>query len=165
VARYLQSAFTRRQSDRAAHPAMAVSEWYIVNESPDGFGLRYSRGDPGHFDIGDLVGVRPRERSRVHICLIRRVNNVGHGRLELGVQELSPLALPIPLTASPDSDSQEAILLPRLPGFGNMSGLAAPAGVLASGGEVIWSRNNLSFRHQLGRRVEGNHKTELFLLA
>ena len=165
VARYLQSAFTRRQSDKAGHPIMPVSEWYIVNESPDGFGLRYSRGDPGNFDVGDLVGVRPRERSRVHICLIRRVSNAGHGRFELGVQELSPLALPIPLTADENSHSRDAILLPRLPGFGNASGLAAPTGVLYSGGEVIWSRNNLSFRHQLGRRVEGNHRTELFLLA
>ena len=165
VARYLQSAFTRRQTDKGAHAAMPVSEWYIVNESPDGFGLRYSRGDPGNFDVGDLVGVRPRERSRVHICLIRRVSNAGHGRFELGVQELSPLALPIPLTADPASHSREAILLPRLPGFGNASGLAAPAGVLYPGGEVIWSRNNLSFRHQLGRKVEGNHRTELFLLA
>jgi cyclic-di-GMP-binding protein len=165
VAKYLQSAFTRRQSDTPNHPSMPVSEWYIVNESPDGFGLRYSRGDPGSFDVGDLVGVRPRERSRVHICLIRRVSNSGHGRFELGVQELSPLALPIPLAADPNSNARDAILLPRLPGFGNVSGLAAPAGILFSGGEVIWSRNNLSFRHQLGRRIEGNHRTELFLLA
>jgi cyclic-di-GMP-binding protein len=165
VAKYLQSAFTRRQTDHGTHPDMPVSEWYIVNESPDGFGLRYSRGDPGSFDVGDLVGVRPRERSRVHICLIRRVSNSGHGRFELGVQELSPLALPIPLSPSADLDLGEAILLPRLPAFDNASGLAAPAGLLSSGGEVIWSRNNLSFRHQLGRRVEGNHRTELFLLA
>jgi cyclic-di-GMP-binding protein len=165
IAKYLQSAFTRRQTDQCNHPNMPVSEWYIVNESPDGFGLRYSRGDSGNFDVGDLVGVRPRERSRVHICMIRRVSNSGHGRFELGLQALSPLALPIPLAATPDSDAHDAILLPRLPGFGNVSGLAAPAGVLSSGGEVIWSRNNLSFRHQLGRRVEGNHRTELFLLA
>lgn len=165
VAKYLQSAFTRRQGDQRSHPGMPVSEWYIVNESPDGFGLRYSRGDPGCLDVGDLIGVRPRERSRVHICLIRRVSNAGHGRFELGVQELSPLALPIPLASDTDSDAHDAILLPRLPGFGNLSGLAAPAGVLSSGGEVIWSRNNLSFRHQLGRRVDGNHRTELFLLA
>jgi cyclic-di-GMP-binding protein len=165
VAKYLQSAFTRRQSDQRNHPAMPVSEWYIVNESPDGFGLRYSRGDPGCLDVGDLIGVRPRERSRVHICLIRRVSNSGHGRFELGVQELSPLALPIPLATDPNCDARDAILLPRLPGFDNLSGLAAPTGVLSSGGEVIWSRNNLSFRHQLGRKVEGNHRTELFLLA
>lgn len=165
VANYLQSAFTRRQSDIGLHGRIPVSEWYIVNESPDGFGLRYSRGDPGNFDVGDLVGVRPRERSRVHICLIRRVSNSGHGRFELGVQELSPLALPIPLGANPNSTARDAILLPRLPGFGNASGLAAPAGVLSSGEEVVWSRNNRSFRHQLGKRVEGNHRTELFLLA
>jgi cyclic-di-GMP-binding protein len=165
VARYLQSAFTRRHGDQRNHPSMPVSEWYIVNESPDGFGLRYSRGDPGCLDVGDLIGVRPRERSRVHICLIRRVSNAGHGRFELGVQELSPLALPIPLATEPDRDARDAILLPRLPGFGNLSGLAAPAGVLFSGGEVIWNRNNLSFRHHLGRRIEGNQRTELFLLA
>lgn len=165
VASYLQSAFARRQSDVIQRGRIPISEWYIVNESPDGFGLRYSRGDPGNFDVGDLVGVRPRERSRVHICLIRRVSNSGHGRFELGLQELSPLALPIPLGASPNLGARDAILLPRLPGFGNASGLAVPAGILCSGEEIVWSRNNRSFRHQLGERVECNHRTELFLLA
>jgi hypothetical protein len=159
VAGYLYGAFARRRSDRQEKAAVAISEWYIVNQSPDGFGLRYTQGDAGSLDVGDLVGLRPRERSRVHICLIRRVSNTGHGRFELGLQELSPLALPIPLKAG------NGILLPRLPGFGNAAGLAAPAGLLSVGSEVAWSRNGRSFRHRLGRRVDGNRHTDLFLLA
>jgi hypothetical protein len=159
VAGYLQGAFSRRRGDPCRGAALAVSEWYIVNQSPDGFGLRYTQGEPGHLDVGDLVGLQPRERSRVHICLIRRVNHTGHGRFELGLQELSPLALPIPLAGG------NGILLPRLPGFGNAAGLVAPGGLLRAGTVVTWSRNGHSFHHRLARRVDGNRLTDLFLLA
>lgn len=159
VAGYLQGAFSRRRGDPRRNTVLAVSEWYIVNQSPDGFGLRFTQGEPGHLDVGDLVGLRPRERSRVHICLIRRVNHTGPGRFELGLQELSPLALPIPLAGG------DGILLPRLPGFGNAAGLVAPGGLLRAGALVTWSRNGRSFHHRLARRVDGNRHTDLFLLA
>lgn len=165
VARYLQGAFARRESDDQDLARIRMSEWYIVDESPDGFGLRYAKGDVEALDVGDLIGVRPRERSRMHICIIRRVTNGGHGRFEVGVQELSPLALPIPIVSGNPARVDDGILLPRMPGFASASGLAAPTGLLAADSEVRWSRNGLDFHHRVERRIEGNHRTELFLLA
>jgi hypothetical protein len=165
VAQYLQGALARREDDGRDPVRLSISEWYIVNESPDGFGLRYAKGDAEALDVGDVIGVRPRERSRIHICLVRRVSNAGLGRFELGVQELSPLALPIPIVNGNPDRYQDGILLPRMPAFANAAGLAAPTGLLTANKEIHWHRNGLHFHHRVERRIEGNHRTELFLLA
>jgi cyclic-di-GMP-binding protein len=165
VAQYVQGSFARRKTDGVDSVPLRISEWYIINESPDGFGLRYGHGEADSLDVGDLIGVRPRERTRMHICIVRRVADSGHGRFEVGVQELSPMALPIPIANGDPSRNDEGILLPRMPAFANASGLAAPRGLLTAGGEIHWNRDGLEFRHRIERRIEGNHRTELFLLA
>lgn len=160
VAEFLQAAFSRRRNDRLRSIPFEqrASEWCILDQSPDGFGIRHTQGEVGMLNVGDIVGLRPREHNRVQICLIRRVNNTSQGHLELGLQALSPLALPISLEIG------SSILLPRLPGFGNCAGLAAPAGALCAGEAIHWHRNGRRFTHHLSHRIDGNGQNDLFLL-
>lgn len=110
----------------------ATSEWAIVDESPDGFGLRYLRGESNGLQVGELVGLRPRERDRrLHVCLVRRVLNSGASRLELGLQELSPQARAITLRSLQQRAGTLGILFPSLPAWRGVPGVIAPSGALA----------------------------------
>lgn len=143
---------------------LAMSEWAIVNESPDSYGLRYLQGDPGRLDVGDLVGMRTRESARVHVCLIRRVSNAGQTRLELGVQELAPAAVPVEFLGSTPGEIGRGILLPAMPAHGGGPGLVAPPGSVASGDDVTLRRDGRFLSYRAGRRLEGGPGLEVFRL-
>lgn len=110
----------------------AGSEWAILDESPDGFGLRYLRGDAVDLQVGELVGLRPRERERLHVCLIRRVVNAGAARLELGLQEIAPLAFALSIPNGHDGGNP-ALFFPTMPAHRGMPGALARAGDLTPG--------------------------------
>ncbi|MBL8490601.1 MAG: hypothetical protein JNM82_07470 [Rhodocyclaceae bacterium] len=143
---------------------LGMSEWAIVNESPDSYGLRYLQGDPGRLDVGDLVGMRTRESARVHVCLIRRVSNAGQTRLELGVQELAPAAVPVEFLGSTPGEIGRGILLPAMPAHGGGPGLVAPPGSVASGDDVTLRREGRFLSYKAGRRLEGGPGLEVFRL-
>jgi hypothetical protein len=126
----------RRGEDRPAAAAPVVSEWAIVDESPDGFGIRFLKGDMRRLDVGDVVAFRPREQSRAHLCLIRRITNGGPTQLELGLQELSPAAQLVGLPARPGAAAGPAIFLPAMPAFRGAPGLVAASGCLAVGQSI-----------------------------
>lgn len=113
----------------------AGSEWAILDESPDGFGLRYLRGDAVDLQVGELVGLRPRERERLHVCLIRRVVNGGAARLELGLQEVAPVAFSLAIPNGLDGD-KPALFFPAIPAHRGIPGALARAGDLHPGLEL-----------------------------
>lgn len=160
------AAFRRRQEDteRHGHNGPAVSEWALVDESPDGFGIRYLKGDIGKVEVGDVVGIRPRENSRVQICLVRRVANAGQTRFELGLQNLSPTALVIDLPAANGSKRAKAVLLPRLPAFNNAAGLLSTPGSVPDGLEILYPAGDTRRRLKMAQRIEGNASNEVHLL-
>ena len=62
VTLFLSSAAYRRRRDdgsKRGPGAPAISEWALVDESPDGFGVRYIRGDIAAVEVGDVVALRP----------------------------------------------------------------------------------------------------------
>jgi cyclic-di-GMP-binding protein len=137
-----------RITDQEAH-----SEWAIVDESPDGFGLRYLRGRTENLQVGELVGLRPRERERrLHVCLVRRITSGGASRLDLGLQELSPEAHPLALAAG-DSPADEAIFFPSLPAWDGVAGLIATNGRLAQGALVRVGNADRPVVHLLESRL------------
>ena len=159
-------AFRRRNSDgeRRGVSSPAVSEWALVDESPDGYGIRYLRGDIGNVEVGDIVGIRPRESSHVQICLVRRVSNAGQTRFELGLQNLSPHALVIDLPARAGAVRAKAVLLPRLPAFNNAAGLLSTPGSAPEGLEILYPVAGTRIRLKLSQRLEGNARNEFHLL-
>ncbi len=127
----------RRQSDAqlAGGSWPLVSEWIITDESPDGFGVRFLKGQVRHIDVGDVVAFRPRERGLLHVCLVRRVSNIGPTRLELGLQELAPSAQLQALPQNGNGDST-GVLLPKMPCYRNAPGLIVRPGSIAIGTQL-----------------------------
>jgi hypothetical protein len=110
----------------------AGSEWAIFDESPDGFGLRYLRGEAVDLQVGELVGLRPREHERLHVCLIRRVVNAGAARLELGLQEIAPLAFALSIPNG-HAGGNPGLFFPAMPAHRGIPGALARAGDLTPG--------------------------------
>lgn len=131
-----------------------ASDWEVLNESPDGFGVRYLGGPRWQAQAGDLVVLRMPEENRVHICLIRRIANRRPNKFDLGLQELSPYARVIQLPAPEGQTSKQAIFLPHLPAFGGNAGLLVRSGsfsadmVFRTSGDdgkiYLWRRNGHS---------------------
>lgn len=120
---------TRRED--AKNAVESLSEWAILDESPDGFGIRYLKGDTRQIQVGEVVGLRPRERDRLHVCLVRRVVNAGVARLEVGLQTLSPHAIAIAIGGS--AHPIHALLLPSMPGYRGEAGVIAPVDSVING--------------------------------
>jgi hypothetical protein len=86
------NAFSRRSVDAASRydgRDFTSSEWALVDESPDGFRLRFIKGEKKTLGAGDIVALQPRESSKIHVCLVRRISS-SQARLEIGLQLLSP---------------------------------------------------------------------------
>ena len=149
------------QHERLATP---VSEWAIIDESPDGFGIRYLKGPIRRLEVGELVGLRSREHAGVHLCLVRRANNTGQARFEIGLQELSPNALVVPLSPASNSAAQQAILLPHLPAYGGAAGVIALPDSLPADIEFTYLPTGTPVRLRLGRPVELNSRLAFYLL-
>ncbi|HEY5764305.1 MAG TPA: hypothetical protein VIS73_13935, partial [Rhodocyclaceae bacterium] len=140
----------------------AVSEWAITDESPDGFGIRFLRGDMRRVEVGDLVAFRPRERGRIHLCLVRRITNAGAAQLELGLQEISPQAQIVALPAAPAGrGATQAIYLPKMPGFSNAAGLIVAPGTIELGQTISLAISGQSARMVAVRFLQRGERSHL----
>ena len=154
-------------SERKEPPIPPVSEWAIIDESPDGFGIRYIKGPIRRLEVGELVGLRSREHNRIHLCLVRRASNAGQARFEIGLQDLSPDALVVTLPQTDDSQpspSRKALLLPQLPAYGGVAGIIGIPGSLPPDAEFTYKIGQESIQLRLGRPVEQNSRLEFYLL-
>lgn len=145
------------------HHGLDISEWVIVDQSPDGFGIRYAAGEVSRLEVGELVGLRPRERDQMHVCLVRRISNAGAARFELGLQELSPSMIRGELLQR-GAPPAGALYFPALPGFNGVPGLLAPP-------ELIREGQQLTLRSEAGqqpirviRTLERHPRCGLFLV-
>ncbi|HEX6733951.1 MAG TPA: hypothetical protein VF096_03985 [Azonexus sp.] len=154
--------YVRRALDAAeaggARP-IAASEWSLINESPDGFLIRSMHGEQCAFSAGQVVVLLPRESSRIHVCLVRRVA-AARNRLELGLQLLSPQASVVTL---PD-DGGRAIFLHSLPAYGPFSGLIAAPGATRSQQRLSLQVLGRPVERQVGRVLEANEGLEFVTL-
>jgi len=160
----IRSAFRRRRDDRVAGEVNGIcSEWSVIDESPDGFGVRHVRGEMRPIEVGEIIGLRTREESRVHICLVRRVSNLGPTRLEVGLQTLSARAIGISIPDAMGKPSQ-GLLLPSLPGFGGAGAIVAAPGLLRRGATLPQLNPRTASRRRIGKSIESNRRCEVFLI-
>ncbi len=125
------NAFSRRSVDAASRydgRDFTSSEWALVDESPDGFRLRFIKGEKKTLGAGDIVALQPRESSKIHVCLVRRISS-SQVRLEIGLQFLSPQISVVNVLGA-DAQESRAIFLHSLPAYGKFAGLIIPPGVL-----------------------------------
>ena len=160
-----ETACTRRSVDmilREDRP-IATSEWSMMDESPNGFLLRFLKGNQWQAGVGDVVAIQPRESSKVHVCLVRRVSST-HGELELGLQLLSPQVSIIELPTG-SIRSQRAIFLHNLPAHGKCSGIIARPGQLKSKQQIVFKTAGQVLQRNIGKCIEANEGLEFVALT
>jgi hypothetical protein len=156
------SAHSRRFDDSSLHNgqrAFVPSEWSLIDQSPDGFLVRFMQGDKWRVGVGNIIALQPRESGKVHVCLVRRIATTAQGLLELGLQMLSPEVSVIDLPGH--AERRRGICLHSLPGHGGRPGVIARPGHLASGYKLRLVGNQL---WMVGRRIEGSEGLEIFTL-
>ncbi|GAB4062578.1 hypothetical protein GCM10028811_31960 [Uliginosibacterium sediminicola] len=132
IRQFLSStAFRRRESDRlqgAGAGLSVASEWRILDQSRSGFGLRQASAHTLPVSIGEVVAMRPLERSHVHICVTRRLRHEDEG-CNIGLERLSGSALPTLIEktlADGSTHSIPVLLLPRSVCFDGGPAMLAP---------------------------------------
>lgn len=141
---------------------LSPSEWSLVDESPDGFLIRFISGEKSKIGAGDIVALQPRESGKIHVCLVRRIAAT-RNRLELGLQLLAPQVSLIDLP-TPENPGRRAIYLHSLPAYGKHSGLIAQPGTLLSGQQITVNTSGPTRRHQIGQCIERNDGLEFVAL-
>jgi hypothetical protein len=167
---YLAGPANRRRTDDL--PVKVVtSEWAIGNESPGGFSLQYVAGNAAPVRVGELVGLRSRDQSAVHICLTRRVVTGDLQSLELGLQKLAPGGMPTMVTITPEElkggqkvTPVRVIVLPTLPLMGDGPALIAPANTIRPGLSVYLQQRSGPLRLKVRKPVEQSPSCDVFAL-
>jgi cyclic-di-GMP-binding protein len=157
--------FSRRSVDASSHydgRNFTTSEWAMVNESPDGFLLRFVKGEKSNLGTGDIVALQPRESSKIHVCLVRRIAS-SQVRLELGLQLMSPQVSVVDICADQIPD-QRAVFLHSLPAYGKHSGLITAPGTVQTGQKITLKLPGRSLHRQIGTCMEANEGLEFFAL-
>lgn len=119
----------------AADAPFAASEWMVTNESPDGYAAMHVAGRPQKLQIGDLIALRINESvtpGEWQIGLVRWALSENPEHLEVGLQILSPRALPaqLALPGQNGADRHPALLLPAVPPLRNKEVMATDPGLL-----------------------------------
>ncbi len=159
------NAFSRRSVDTASRYEgrdFMSSEWSLIDESPDGFLLRFIKGEKKRMGAGDIVALQPRESSKIHVCLVRRIST-SQIRLEVGLQLLSPQISVVDVIAD-DTPEQLAIFLHSLPAYGKFSGLIANPGNYRTGQTIMIKLPGRSLHRKIGTCMEANVGLEFFAL-
>jgi len=157
--------FSRRSVDAASRydgRDFTSSEWAMVDESPDGFRLRFIKGEKHNLGAGDIVALQPRESSKIHVCLVRRITS-SQIRLEVGLQLMSPQVSVVDIVADKTPD-QRALFLHSLPAYGKFSGLITAPGAFQAGQKILVKLPGRSLHRQIGTCMEANEGLEFFAL-
>lgn len=154
--------------DDAAHN-VELSEWSVHNESPTGFALRYLSGESSALAVGALVGLRSTDRSKVHVCIVRRLVSGDWRRADLGLEKYAPCGIPTTITWSGSAASSKpparAIVLPRVPSLNGDGAVLVAPHVLRPGKRVPFVLNGRRVTYIAGAPLERNAAYEVFSLA
>lgn len=130
----------------AAEASARATEWIVLNESSRGFALRHMSGAAPPVEVGELVAIKPRDRGAIFVCLVRWIQSNNPEHLEVGLQQLAPIAIPAVYRPSEtDRAAPEPILyFPQLPAKRKSAAVAAPP-------ERLHANAPFSLRHRHGR--------------
>jgi len=173
---FLSGVAFRRRTAEVSQSALALelSEWAIGNESPGGFAVQYIGGKAGPVRVGEVVGLRPRDESTVHICLMRRVVSNDLQSLELGLQKLAPVSKTTTITvldqgpkgpALPQPLELNVIMLPRVPNQDSAPALIAPRDVLMPGARIRALEDDQEVTLLVSKPIEQCASCDVFALT
>ena len=95
--------------------------------------------------------------------MVRRIATNTEGRFELGLQALSPQVSVVDLPGH--NENRRGIYLHRLPAYGDLPGIIARPGQLASGHKLNLAAYGKTQLWQIGRRLEASEGLEFFALV
>jgi hypothetical protein len=126
--------------------AARASEWIVLNESSRGFALRHMSGTPPPIQVGELVAIRPRGRGAIFVCLVRWIQSNNPEHLEVGIQQLAPVAVPaVYKLAEANGGAPEPVLFfPQMPTQRKAPAIAVPP-------DRLRGDSPFSLRHRRGR--------------
>lgn len=128
-----------RLLETSGNAPVALSEWMIINESPQGWAMMHLSGRTDHLRVGDLVAICLEEESVGsepvwHVCMVRWALSENPEHIEVGIQILAPSAAAAVFALSgcaPDESARgKALLLPRIPPLWPTEALAVRTGLL-----------------------------------
>lgn len=108
-----------------------LSEWTVLNDSAGGYGVMHSEGEIAGLVAGSAVAVRTAPDRPWSVCVVRWVRSENGSRLELGLQMVSPSAVPLEVgfrSVTAQRQLRPALLLPPVPALRPNSAILAPAG-------------------------------------
>ena len=98
--------------------AEAISDWMVLNESPEGYAMMHVSGPISGLVTGSALGLRPDANKPWSICIVRWARSDNSEHVEIGLELIAPRAEAVHVAAH-DSPSGEApaaaLLLPPLP--------------------------------------------------
>lgn len=147
-----------------------LSEWMVVNESPDGFAAMHVSGRPQKVQVGDLIGLRREDDSLWSVCIVRWALSENPEHLELGLQMVAPNPVPAQMaTPGLGAGTQcPALLLPATPPIRPLEALA-----FLSANHPAPGRKHLLILHspkpeirefQIGEAIEQSATTDICLI-
>lgn len=139
--------------DAENHP---LSEWMVVNESPEGYALMHMSGHTHRLRVGDVValqaiGERAESTPLWHVCIVRWAQSENPEHIELGLQLLASQAIPAKITLPDSRDARNipALILPEKQLPPRAQSLILPSGILRDDKHriiVLVEKHNLEIR-------------------
>jgi hypothetical protein len=135
----------------------------VTNESPRGFALMHVSGPIDSIRVGEVIGLRTREASTCHICVVRWVLSDNPEHLELGLEELAPTARPVSIRNSREegAEVEPVLLLPEVPSLNQAPALLAPLVPLDSTCELNLGELHSKLRVRATRLLERTVSVQL----
>jgi hypothetical protein len=134
------------ETARASYGVPPATQWIVLNESARGFALKFMSGALSPIDVGEVVGIRTRDRGAIYVCLVRWILSNSPEHFELGLQQLGPMVVPA-VYKHEESDRiapEPVLFFPEMPKQGHPPTILAPANRLAP-------NQGFNLRHRRGR--------------
>ena len=101
---------------RADEVSEELSDWTVINKSPDGCALELETGNVSGLVAGAALGMRESGDSAWSVCLIRWIRGGLAEQIELGLEFMAPEAYPVRIVYGEAAhESLPGLLLPALP--------------------------------------------------
>lgn len=95
--------------------AVRPSRWQILNVSAGGFALRKFNSSQVSMQVGDIAAVKNNDSLCWELSVIRWATINELNQLDIGLELISPNAMPVMISATKGKTSVKGLLLPELP--------------------------------------------------
>ncbi|MDR2188200.1 MAG: hypothetical protein LBE62_09130 [Azonexus sp.] len=161
---------------RHSEPPPELSEWMVLNESPEGYALMHVKGGTDGLHIGDVVAVQTIGEAEDEpkpwcVCLIRWAISDNPEHIELGLQLIASRAIAAEISQPDKLDAHRvtALILPETLPLRPFESLLVASGQIENGNTplvLLVEQDNLLIREiHAGEPAEQTCNIDLFNVA